>query len=64
MTCLSYKIGVKLYGGQGSLALGWQTLGEKENSEYKPVKLLIKNKILADPAGAEGLLNTYKSRAK
>ena len=50
----------KIVGQTGSLALVWQPVHEKENSEFKPVKLRIKNiYFVLHPARAEGLVDTY-----
>ena len=37
-----------------------QLVSEKENSEFKPVKLLLKNDFVSYPARAEGLVNRIK----
>ena len=53
----------KQYGRLGSWALVRQLVKEKENSEFKPVKLCLKNDLVSYPARAEGLVNIYKDSA-
>ena len=36
----------------------WQSVKEKENSEFKAVKLYLKNDLVSLPAHLEGLVNT------
>ena len=44
--------------GLGSSALVRQIVQEKENSEFKPVKLRLKTDLASYPARAEGLVNS------
>ena len=44
----------------GSSALVRQLVEEKENSKFKPVKLLLKIDLVSYPARAEGLVNMIK----
>ena len=41
-----------------------QLVYEKENSEFKPVKLRLKNDLVSYPARAEGLVNMVNFRLK
>ena len=43
----------------GSSALVRKLVKEKENSEFKPVKLRLKIDLVSYPAQAEGLVNIY-----
>ena len=47
----------KYLGRLGSSALVRQLVKEKENSEFKPVKLRLKIDLVSYPARAEGLVN-------
>ena len=47
--------------GLGSSALVRQLVQEKENSEFKPVKLRLKTDLVSYPARAEGLVNSTSS---
>ena len=47
----------KSSGRLGSSALVGQLLSEKENSEFKPVKLRLKIDLVSYPARAKGLVN-------
>ena len=42
-------------------ALVRQLVYEKENSEFRPVKLRLKTDLVSYPARAEGLVNIYKA---
>ena len=46
--------------GLGSSALVRQLVQEKENSEFKPVKLRLKTDLVSYPARAEGLVNSTR----
>ena len=48
----------------GSSALVMQLVWEKENSEFKPVKLRLKIDLVSYPARAEGLVNMDTSGRK
>ena len=48
----------KLLGRLGSLDLVRQPVKEKENSEFRPVKLRLKIDLVLYPARAEGVVNT------
>ena len=49
----------KYLGKLGCLTLIWQPVKEKENSEFKPIKLHLKIDLVSRPANAEGLINKY-----
>ena len=52
----------KIVGQTGSSALVRQLVWEKENSEFKPVKLRLKIDLVSYLARAEGLVNRINHR--
>ena len=57
--CVCICVCVCLKGILGSLALIWQPVKKKENSEFKPVEPCIKNDFVSLPARVEELLYIY-----
>ena len=53
----------KYLGRSRSLTLSWQPVKEKENSEFKSVKLYLEIDLVLHPVCAEGLVNWYRCYA-
>ena len=53
----------KIVGQTRFFSLGEATSQEKENSEFKPVKLCLKIDLVSYPARAEGLVNRITNKS-